>query len=181
MGGMISAIKLSGLPLKEHKAVFFGSGSAAVGVAKQIVQYFIHEGLSESEARSRFYLVDRKGLVTLDRGDNLPEHKQYFARSDNDGHQCDSLDETVEYVKPSILVGLSGSQDAFSKGLLQKMTTWSRSPIIFPLSNPITHAECTYEDAVTATEGRVLFAAGSPFDHMVYHGGDYHPAQGNNM
>lgn len=181
MGGMISAIINSGRPLREHRALFFGAGSAAVGVAKQIVQYFVHEGLSEHEAKSRFWLVDRRGLVTMDRGDVLPDHKQYLARADNDGQQFATLEETADFVKPSILVGLSGLRAAFDNCLLQKMAKWNRLPIIFPLSNPVSHSECTFNEAIIATEGRVLFAAGSPFGHMLYKGGDYHPAQGNNM
>lgn len=181
MGGIISAIVNSGISLREHRAVFFGAGSAAVGVAKQIVQYFIHEGLSESEARSCFWLVDRQGLVTNDRGDELPDHKQYFARKDNHGQQFSNLDETAEHVKPTILVGLSGVRGAFGKPLLQKMAKWNKLPIIFPLSNPVNRSECTFNEAIVATEGRVLFAAGSPFSHMLYKGDDYHPAQGNNM
>ena len=181
MGGIISAVKNSGLPLSEHRAVFFGAGSAAVGVAKQIVQYFIHEGLSDSEARSHFWLVDRKGLLTKDRGDELPKHKEYFSRHDNDGKQYPSLEETLDYVQPTILIGLSGVRGAFSRPMLQKMAKWNKLPIIFPLSNPLTHSECTFSETITATEGRVLFASGSPFSHVPFKGGDYHPAQGNNM
>ena len=181
MGGVISAVEQSGLKPREHRAVFFGAGSAAVGVAKQIVQYFIHSGLSESEARSCFYLVDRKGLITSDRGDDLASHKEYFSRHDNKGKQCPSLEETLDYVKPTMLIGLSGVRGAFSHSSLQKMAKWNKLPIIFPLSNPLTHSECTFRETITATEGRVLFASGSPFSHTVFKGGDYHPAQGNNM
>jgi malate dehydrogenase (oxaloacetate-decarboxylating)(NADP+) len=181
MGGIMSAILNSGLKPREHRAVVFGAGSAAVGVAKQIVQYFIHEGLSESEARSLFWLVDTKGLVTSDRGDVLAEHKEYFSRHDNKGKQCPTLEDTVDYIQPTILLGLSGVRAAFTKPILQKMAKWNKRPIIFPLSNPLTHSECTFSEAITATEGRVLFASGSPFSHIPFKGGDYHPAQGNNM
>lgn len=181
MGGIISAINNSGTPLRKHRVVFLGAGSAAVGVAKQIIQYFIREGLSESEAQSCFWLVDSHGMVTLDRGDDLAEHKKYLARSDNNGKQFPSLEETAENVKPTILIGLSGVRGAFNKSLMQKMALWNKLPIIFPLSNPLTHSECTFSEAVVATEGRVLFAAGSPYGHTMYKGGDYHPAQGNNM
>jgi malate dehydrogenase (oxaloacetate-decarboxylating)(NADP+) len=81
MGGIISAVKNRGLPPREHRALFFGAGSAAVGIAKQIVQYFVQDGgLDDSEACSLFWLVDRKGLVINDRGDKLPDHKEYFSR-----------------------------------------------------------------------------------------------------
>jgi malate dehydrogenase (oxaloacetate-decarboxylating)(NADP+) len=182
MGGIMSAVKNSGVPPREHRALFFGAGSAAVGVAKQIVQYFIQDGgLDDSEARSLFWLVDRKGLVTNDHGDKLPDHKEYFSRRDNKGKQYPSLEDTLDYIRPTILIGLSGVRGAFSKPILQKMAKWNKLPIIFPLSNPLTHSECTFSEAITATEGRVLFASGSPFSHVPFKGGDYHPAQGNNM
>jgi malate dehydrogenase (oxaloacetate-decarboxylating)(NADP+) len=181
MGGIMSAIKNSGVPLRKHRLVFLGAGSAAIGVGKQILQYFLKEGLSEAEAKAQFYLVDRHGLVTTDRGDELSEEKKYFARMDNDGNQLGSLEDTADHVKPTILIGLSGVRAAFSKLLLQKMAKWNKLPIIFPLSNPVSHSECTYNEALVATEGRVLFASGSPFHHQLYKGKDHHPAQGNNM
>ncbi len=181
MGGIISAVKNSGLPPQQHRAVFFGAGSAAVGVAKQIVQYFIHTGLSEAEAKAQFWLVDTKGLVTSDRGDKLAEHKEYFSRHDNKGEQYPSLEATLDYVQPTILIGLSGVRGAFSRAMLQKMAEWNKLPIIFPLSNPLTHSECTFNETIAATDGRVLFASGSPYSHVPYKDNDYHPAQGNNM
>jgi malate dehydrogenase (oxaloacetate-decarboxylating)(NADP+) len=181
MGGIITAILNSGISINDHRAVFFGAGSAAVGVAKQIVQYFIKQGHTEEEARAKFWLVDRHGLVTVDRGDELPEHKMYFARNDNKGHQFPSLEAAAEQIRPTILVGLSGVKDAFNEDLLRNMGRWNSKPIIFPLSNPVSHSECTYKQAMNATEGRALFAAGSPFAHMLYKGHDYHAAQGNNM
>ncbi|KPI45307.1 NADP-dependent malic enzyme [Cyphellophora attinorum] len=181
MAGIITAVRLSGLSVRDHRAVFFGAGSAAVGVAKQIVQYFMAQGLSEDEARGLFWLVDRHGLVTKDRGDDLPDHKRYFARDDNGGQQFARLEETAKHVKPTILVGLSGVHNAFHEDLLHNMSSWSKRPIIFPLSNPTSASECTFEQAINATEGRALFAAGSPFAAIKYHGDEYHPAQGNNM
>jgi malate dehydrogenase (oxaloacetate-decarboxylating)(NADP+) len=80
VGGFITAIKASGRPVRDHKAVFLGAGSAGVGVAKQIVEFFKKEGLTEEEARQKFWFVDSNGLVTSDRGDKLADHKVYFAR-----------------------------------------------------------------------------------------------------
>lgn len=181
MGGIIGAVKQSGLGPKDHRAVFLGSGSAGVGVAKQIVDYFIAEGLTEDEARQKFWLVDSKGLVTSDRGDKLADHKVYFSRTDNEGQQFKTLDEVINYVKPTILMGLSTIGGAFTPQILQKMTTYSPHPIIFPLSNPSSKSECTFNEAVTHTQGKCLFASGSPFPPQMYNGKLYHPGQGNNM
>jgi len=181
MGGIIGAVKQSGVAPKDHRAVFLGSGSAGVGVAKQIVDYFMHEGLTEEQAKNCFWLVDSKGLVTSDRGDTLAEHKIYFSRTDNDGKQFKNLDEVIEYVKPTIIMGLSTIGGAFTPEILQKMGKWNDRPIIFPLSNPSSKSECTFEQAITNTDGRALFASGSPFHPVTYNGKTYHPGQGNNM
>ncbi|KIW20451.1 hypothetical protein PV08_01026 [Exophiala spinifera] len=181
MGGVIGAVKQSGVAAKDHRAVFLGSGSAGVGVAKQIVDYFVHEGMTEDEAKSCFWLVDSKGLVTQDRGDKLAEHKIYFSRTDNNGQQFKNLDEVIEYVKPTIIMGLSTIGGAFTPEILQKMAKWNERPIIFPLSNPSSKSECTFEEAIVNTEGRALFASGSPFQPFTYNGQTYHPGQGNNM
>lgn len=181
MGGIIGAVKQSGTSPKDHRAVFLGSGSAGVGVAKQIVDYFMHEGLTEEEARSCFWLVDSKGLVTSDRGDKLADHKIYFSRHDNEGKQYSNLEEVIEYVKPTIIMGLSTIGGAFTPEIIRKMAAWNDRPIIFPLSNPSSKSECTFEAAITHTDGRALFASGSPFQPFAYKDKTYHPGQGNNM
>lgn len=186
MGGVIGAVKQSGIAPRDHRAVFLGSGSAGVGVAKQIVAYFMHEGLTEDEARSCFHLVDSKGLVTSDRGDKLAEHKIYFSRTDNKGQQFKTLEEVMEHVKPTILMGLSTIGGAFTPALLTKMAQWNHRPIIFPLSNPSSKSECTFEAAVTHTDGRALFASGSPFPPYTFTSSTgetqtLQPGQGNNM
>lgn len=181
MGGIIGAVQQSGVAAKDHRAVFLGAGSAGVGVAQQIVDYFVHEGMTEEDAKKCFWLVDSKGLVTHDRGDKLAEHKVYFARDDNEGQQYKSLEEVVDYVKPTIIMGLSTIGGAFTPEILQKMGKMNDRPIIFPLSNPVSKSECTFEEAIVNTEGRALFASGSPFYPYEYKGKTYHPGQGNNM
>jgi malate dehydrogenase (oxaloacetate-decarboxylating)(NADP+) len=186
LGGIINAVKRSGMPPKDHRAVFLGAGSAGVGVAKQIVDFFVREGLTEDEARACFYLVDTKGLVTADRGDRLATHKTYFARTDNNGQQFKNLDEVIDYVRPTMLIGLSTLGGVFTPAIIQKMADWNAAPIIFPLSNPSSKSECDLETAVTHTDGRVLFASGSPFTPVTFtnSAGEtriYHGGQGNNM
>jgi malate dehydrogenase (oxaloacetate-decarboxylating)(NADP+) len=181
VGGFINAVKASGVPVKDHKAIFLGAGSAGVGVAKQIVEFFKKEGLTEEEARRKFWFVDSNGLVTQDRGDKLAEHKVYFARDDNNGRQYQSLARLIDYVQPTILMGLSTIGGAFNKEILQKMAKLNKHPVIFPLSNPSSKSECTFEEAVLNTEGRCLFASGSPFPSMEYNGKLLTPGQGNNM
>ena len=178
LAGVINAVKRSGVPVKGQRAVFMGAGSAGVGVAKQIVEFFVREGLTEDQARECFWLVDTKGLVTNDRGDKLADHKIYFSRKDNAGKQYKSLAEVVDYVKPTILMGLSTIGGIFSPELLTKMGEWNENPIIFPLSNPSANSECTFEEAVKYTNGKALFASGSPFPSVEHNGKTLNPGQG---
>ncbi|KAI2111685.1 hypothetical protein LOZ42_004857 [Ophidiomyces ophidiicola] len=186
LAGVMNAVKRSGIPPRHHRAVFLGAGSAGVGVAKQIVDYFVNEGMTEDEARACFYLVDTKGLVTADRGDKLAPHKVYFARTDNDGQQFKTLDDVVGYARPTMLMGLSTLGSVFTPDILRKMGGWNKHPIIFPLSNPSANSECNFESAVLHTDGRCLFASGSPFQPFSHRDrtGEtktYYPGQGNNM
>lgn len=168
-----------------------GAGSAGVGVAKQLMEYYTRRGLTESEARDKFWLVDTKGLVTKDRGDKLAEHKKFFARSDNHGHQFRTLEEVIEYVKPSALVGLTATFGVFTESVVRALKAsvdaggLGRRPILFPLSNPLTKAECTFEQAIKWTDGSVIFASGSPFQSLTVESAagniTYHPNQGNNV
>ena len=178
LGGIISAVKQSGVHAKHQRAVFLGAGSAGVGVAKQIVEFFIREGLTEDEARRCFWLVDSKGLVTNDRGDKLADHKIFFSRDDNEGKQYSTLEQVVDFVKPTILMGLSTIGGAFTPQILTKMGRWNDHPIIFPLSNPSANSECTFEEAIKHTDGKALFASGSPFDALERNGKVETPGQG---
>lgn len=188
----IGAANLSGVPIEQQRLVFMGAGSAGVGVAKQLVEYYTRRGLTEEAARDKFWLVDTKGLVTKDRGDKLAEHKKYFARADNNGHQFRTLEEVIEYVKPSALVGLTATFGVFTESIVRALKAsvdaggLGRRAILFPLSNPLTKAECTFEQAINWTEGSVIFASGSPFHSYPVKNGDgtvttFHPNQGNNV
>ncbi|KAH8594831.1 hypothetical protein B0O99DRAFT_512971 [Bisporella sp. PMI_857] len=191
LAGYIGAVNLSGVPMEDQRLVFMGAGSAGVGVAKQVMEYYTRRGLSEKEARDKFYLVDTKGLVTKDRGDRLAEHKKIFARSDNNGHQFRTLEEVIEYVKPTALIGLTATFGVFTEGVVRSLKAsvdyggLGRRPILFPLSNPLTKAECTFEQAITWTEGTAIFASGSPFSAFTMKSHDmvttYYPNQGNNV
>ncbi|KAE9367593.1 malic enzyme [Stipitochalara longipes BDJ] len=191
LAGYMGAVSLSGVPIEDQKLVFMGAGSAGVGVAKQVMEFYTRRGLSEQAARDKFYLVDTRGLVTKDRGDKLAEHKKIFARTDNNGHQFTTLEEVIEYVKPTALIGLTATFGVFTESVVRALKAsvdasgLGRRPILFPLSNPLTKAECTFEQAITWTEGTVIFASGSPFAPYTTKTGDhittYYPNQGNNV
>ena len=181
LAGVIRAFNLTGVPLKDQRIVFFGAGSSGVGVAETICQYFQLQGISEEDARKMFYLVDSRGLVANNRGDDLPEHKRYLARAEADAPKLKTLQEVVEFVKPTTLLGLSTVGGTFTKEILNLMAEYNKQPIVFALSNPVKQAECTFEEAVAGTHGRVLYASGSPFDPVQFESKTYEPGQGNNM
>lgn len=113
----------------------------------------------------------------------MAKHKVYFARSDNDGKQFKSLLEVIDYVKPTALIGLSSTGGVFNEEVLRRMGELNERPIIFPLSNPMVNAECTFEDAMRVTNNKVVFASGTAFPaHIDPDSGKvYQPGQGNNM
>ncbi|SCV73341.1 BQ2448_7267 [Microbotryum intermedium] len=182
LAGAIRAFAQNGIPLKEQRILFFGAGSSGVGVAETISKHFELAGsMTEDEARNRFWLVDSKGLVANNRGDKLPTHKQYLARREDDAPKLKTLLEVVKHVRPTALMGLSTLGGAFTREILEFMAHINAKPIVFALSNPVALAECTYEEAVEATNGTVLYASGSPFDPVQFEGKTYEPGQGNNM
>ncbi|KAF7426262.1 hypothetical protein PC9H_008630 [Pleurotus ostreatus] len=184
LSGFLNAAKLSsaasGLLMTAHRILFFGAGSAGVGVAMQLMSFFTLQGLSVQEARERIWFVDSQGMVYTARG-RLAEHKKYFARNDYNGEPMTDLLDILDYVKPTALLGLSTISGAFSTEVLQTMAALNPRPIVFPLSNPVRLSECSFEDAVVNTQGKVLFASGSPFPEIDFDGKMLYPGQGNNM
>ncbi|KAJ2076778.1 hypothetical protein H4R24_005518 [Coemansia sp. RSA 988] len=185
LSAFISAIRQAGIPAKDQRILFVGAGSAGVGVAKQLVDYLeIEHKIPEEQAKAMFWFVDSRGMITANRGDTLAEHKVYFARQDNGTNQCKSLEETLEYVRPTALIGLSTIHKAFNEKVLTRLNEINATgrPIVFPLSNPMTKAECTFEEAMRYTNNRVLFASGTEFPEYTIPGTDKPvvPVQANN-
>ncbi|RXW18903.1 hypothetical protein EST38_g6950 [Candolleomyces aberdarensis] len=184
LSGLMNAAKLSsaasGMPLNSHRILFFGAGSAGVGVATQLMSFFTLQGLSVEEARRQIWLIDSQGLVYESRG-RLAEHKKYFARNDYSGPPMTDILDIIDYVKPTALLGLSTISGAFTPEVIEAMAGINPRPIIFPLSNPVRLSECSFSDAVHYTNGTVLFASGSPFPEEDFSGKTLYPGQGNNM
>lgn len=179
LAGALSACALVGVPLKDQRIVILGAGSAGLGVATTLLQGMMREGLSADEARSRFYIMDQFGLMSTSRGSALSPGQKYFARTDLDDKL--SLVDVVKQVKPTMLMGLSASSGAFKQEAVEEMAKHVERPIVFPLSNPTSVAECTAEQAYQWTKGKCVFASGSPFDPVKFEGNLYSPSQCNNM
>ncbi|MDR1304524.1 MAG: NAD-dependent malic enzyme [Verrucomicrobiales bacterium] len=178
LAGLISATRLTGRPLREQTLLFFGAGEAGTGIGEYFVHALMEEGVPAAEARRRCWFVDSKGLLVRERGGQLPPHKAAFVQ---DGKFVRTFAEAVEQVKPTAIIGVAGVGPAFTPDILRRMAALNPRPIIFALSNPTSKAECTAAEAYAATDGRCVFASGSPFAPVEYHGKTHVPGQGNNV
>ncbi len=176
LAGIYSAIRITGQKLTDQKILFQGAGEAGVGIANLIVSALEAEGMSHDEAKRKCWLVDSKGLVVKSR-DNLQDHKLTYA---HDHKRVSSLISAMETLKPTILIGVSGQPQTFTQPIVEAMGKINKQPVIFALSNPTSKAECTAEQAYSWTNGRAIFASGSPFDPVTLNGKTYVPGQGNN-
>lgn len=176
LAGVYSALRLNGGTLANQRFLFLGAGEAGIGIGDLIVEALKAEGVKEDVARRQCWYVDSKGLVVSARTDLAP-HKRRFA---HDHAGVDSLLAAVEALKPTMLIGVSGMPQTFTEPIVRAMGKFNQHPAIFALSNPTSKAECTAEQAYTWTEGRAIFASGSPFPDFVLHGRTYKPGQGNN-
>ena len=176
LSGLYSSLRLTGGKLTDKKFLFLGAGEAGVGICNLIVQALMAEGLSEAAAREKCWLVDSHGLVTKNRTD-LAEHKLPYA---HDHAAMPDLLTAVEALKPTALIGVSGQASSFTEPVVKAMGRLNARPLIFALSNPTSKAECTAEQAYTWTEGRAIFASGSPFPPFTYEGKTHVSGQGNN-
>jgi malate dehydrogenase (oxaloacetate-decarboxylating) len=170
LAAVLAAAHVAGQPLKEHRIAVFGAGSAGCGISEQIARAMMHQGLSEAEAYSRFYLVDRQGLLD-DSMTNLLDFQRPFAQKKSAlqawsiaSTQFIGLDDVVRNAKPTILLGVSGQAQQFTESMVRHMASYCEHPIIFPLSNPTCRAEAIPADILHWTEGKALVATGSPFD-----------------
>jgi malate dehydrogenase (oxaloacetate-decarboxylating) len=180
LGALMAAVKLAGSGgLRDQRIVFLGAGAASTGVADFIRAAMIDEGLSDAEARKRFWLIDRKGVLTVDRLDALAPEQAPYARDDVPPGTI--LQEAVERSQATVLIGLSTVAGAFNETLIRTMAKATPRPIIMPLSNPTAKSEAKPEDLVHWTEGSAIIATGSPFQPVDHDGRQFRFSQCNNM
>ena len=187
LGAILGAVKVTGKSLKEQQIVMLGAGSAGIGVADGLRQAIKGEGLSEEEARSHFWVVDKDGLLHSGRKD-LTVEQSVYAQPENrvSGWPRTSngnigLADVIGKIDATILIGLSTVSGAFSEQMVREMARKVERPIIFPLSNPTSRAEARAEDLIRWTDGRALVATGSPFAPVSYCGRKIPIAQCNNI
>ena len=176
----------AGGELTDQRFVMLGAGSAGFGISSQLIRALQHEGMSETDARKLFFILDRDGLLHESRNDLDELHRQLAQPQSNlKDWNCDTtgsipFSTVVENAKPTVLVGATGQRGAFSESVIREMGKHSKHPIIFPLSNPTSRAEATPTEILEWTEGRAVIATGSPFAPVVYNGVTHTIAQCNN-
>jgi malate dehydrogenase (oxaloacetate-decarboxylating)(NADP+) len=176
LAGLISATRITNQPLVAQRLLFLGAGSAAIGIADLIVSALEREGLPAREARQRCWFVDSRGLVVQSRAD-LAAHKRPYA---HEHAGAPDLLAAVEALRPTAIVGVSAQPGTFTEPVVRAMARINARPIVFPLSNPTSKAECTAEQAYRWSNGTAVFTSGSPFAPVELGGRRFVPGQGNN-
>lgn len=186
LAGILSALRITGQPLAKQRLLMVGAGAAGVGIGRLVRSAFLAEGLSEAEARERIIFGDSEGLVCEGRA-NLDAHKREFALPRAKLAEFGlvkplpkTLEKIVQVIRPTVLIGTTGTPGDFTPGVIRAMAASCERPIIFPLSNPTSKAECTPGEALQHSDGRALVATGSPFEPVHYGGKVYAIGQCNN-
>ena len=182
LAGILGAMRINKEKITDQRYLCFGAGTAGAGIADRVCKEMIAQGLSEEEARQRFYLVDKQGLLFDDMTDLTPEQRP-FARKRTEfqnANELTTLEAAVFAVKPTIMVGTSTRPGMFTEKIVRGMCSWCEHPIIFPLSNPTELAEAKAEDLIAWSEGKAMVATGIPADPVEYKGVRYEIGQANN-
>jgi malate dehydrogenase (oxaloacetate-decarboxylating)(NADP+) len=177
LAGLTTALQIIDAPLRDQRILFLGAGSAGIGIANLIVAAMQEKGLSQDEARRRISMFDVDGLLEPSRA-GLSEAQKVYAHT---AAPSKDLVETIETLKPTVLIGVSTKGGAFNQRVVETMSRLNERPIIFALSNPTDKAECSAEQAYTWSDGRALYAAGVQFPDVRLNGRTLHPGQANNF
>jgi malate dehydrogenase (oxaloacetate-decarboxylating) len=184
LAALLAAIGSTNVPLENQRIVVFGAGTAGIGIADQLCQAMVRCGLDPEEAKKRFWLMDRPGLL-LKNMSSISEFQAVYARDSadiQDWPKQDNLDllTVVKAVRPTILVGCSTLRNAFTQEVIWEMAQQVARPIIFPLSNPTENCEATPLNILQWTQGRALIASGSPFEPVTLGNHTFEISQCNN-
>lgn len=182
LAGILGGLDISQEKLTDQVYMCFGAGTAGCGIAHRVYAEMVEQGLSPEEAKKRFYLVDKQGLLFDDTPNLTPEQREFTRKRDefSNAHELTNLEAAVKAVNPTILVGTSTVPGAFTEGVVRHMAKTTKRPFIFPLSNPTKLAEAKAADLIEWTEGRGLIATGIPAEPVMYKGIMYYIGQANN-
>lgn len=175
--GLYTAVRALKQKLSDQRILFLGAGAAATGIAHLIADAMAEDGIDRNEALKRIALFDSKGLVSSTRGDKLAPNKVPFAQA---YENTTDFAQAIRQLKPTCIIGVSAQGGAFTEDVVKAMCEVNARPMIFALSNPTSKAECTAKQAYTWSEGKCLFACGSPFAPVAVGNKTFVPRQGNN-
>ena len=175
--GLYTAVRALKQKLSDQHILFLGAGAAATGIAHLIADAMAEDGIDRNEALKRIALFDSKGLVSSTRGDKLAPNKVPFAQA---YENTTDFAQAIRQLKPTCIIGVSAQGGAFTEDVVKAMCEVNAQPMIFALSNPTSKAECTAKQAYTWSEGKCLFACGSPFAPVAVGNKTFVPRQGNN-
>lgn len=176
LAGIYTSLRITGQAFADQKIMFLGAGSAATGIADLLVKAFMAEGLSEVDSLNKLWFVDINGLLVKE-SQNLQLHNLPYAHD----YPSMSFTEAIKDLKPTILIGASGAKGTFTEEVVKLMCANNERPVIFALSNPTSKAECTAEEVYTFSNGKAVFASGSPFTSVTIDEQTFIPGQGNNV
>ncbi|MCX7869414.1 MAG: NAD-dependent malic enzyme, partial [Terrimicrobiaceae bacterium] len=177
LAGLYAALRVTGGKLSEQRFLFLGAGSAGTGIAELISEAMVLEGLSIEAARARNWLFDVHGLIESSRA-GLADFQRPFA---HEHPPVSSFAEAIKTLRPTAIIGVSTVPKLFNREVIEAMAAVNERPVIFPYSNPTSRSECTALEAYQWSEGRAIFASGSPFDPVEWNGKRFVPGQGNNV
>jgi len=186
LSAIMSAVKAAKSRLEEQKIAIVGAGTAGLGIADQLAHAMVRHGLTQEEARARFFLFDRYGLIHED-SPTTDENQKIYARKRSElahwnlaNKEKISLVDLAKAAAPTVLIGVSGQADVFTQDIIESMAHATPHPIIFPLSNPTSCIEAHPQKLIEWTKGKAIIATGSPFAPVSYGGKTYRIAQCNN-
>jgi len=176
LAGVYASTRSTGVPFSELRVMFLGAGSAATGIGDLMVEALVEAGLGRDEARQRMWFVDLFGLIVRGRSGDLMPHNLPYAHEHPEADFLAALDS----IRPHVLIGATGVAGSFPQAAIERMARYNERPVVLALSNPTSRAECTAEQACRWSEGRALFASGSPFADVPMRGSMFRSSQSNN-
>lgn len=183
MAALYGGLKVTGIPMREQKAVVFGAGNAGIGIVDQIRDAMVADGATDDQAASQIWAIDKQGLL-FDDMDDLRDYQLRYAKNRQslgvDPGQRVDLVETIGKAAPTILLGCSTVPGAFTRDVVEAMCAATERPLIFPLSNPTSRMEANPADVLAWSSGKALIATGSPVPPVQYQGALYRIGQANN-
>jgi len=178
LAGVLAALRITGGAFERQTILFSGAGEAGIGIADLFVEALVELGETREEARRHCWFMDSRGLLVRERAGELSSHKLPYA---HEAAPESDLVRVIERLRPTVLIGVSAAAGVFTDEAIRAMARMNERPVIFALSNPTSKAECTPECAYAASDGRAIFASGSPVPEVVWNGRVFRTGQGNNV